>query len=270
MERRVLTGLDSAWTRRNRGTVLSLISEGGKRRLDGPHSVSFDEALEHIRACGQGAAVHALAIDQPLIVNNDTGRRPVEDVVAHVMGTFGSAVQPANRNKEMMFGSNAPIWPFLKALQEMGFAHDHHANDRTQAKGQFFFEVYPALGNLGLFPCFFARGMVPRYNPQRRTFDLEDWKRLCDEGMRFLQQHKIQCDWLNKARGLIAPTKRIQDQLDAVLCLCHALFWTGGNAGAVVGDMASGYMVIPSHRDLTALLRGHANDHGVAFWADAV
>jgi hypothetical protein len=30
--------------------------------------------------------------------------------------------------------------------------------------------------------------------------------------------------------------------------------------------MDTGYMVVPSRDDLTALLRNHANDHGVTFW----
>jgi predicted RNase H-like nuclease len=266
MGKRVLTGFDSAWTRRNRGAIISLMSEGKRRDLDGPHTVSFDQALAHIRKVGLGAEVHALAIDQPLIVNNATGRRAVEDVAAHVMGRYGSAVQRANRNKQMMFGDNAPIWEFLTALEKMEFRHKHHANERTVARGRFFFEVYPALGNLGLFQLFYARGMVPCYDPQRRTFNLNDWRLLCNQVGNFLQQRNVQCNWLNTAAALIAPAKRTQDQLDSIICLCHAMSWTGGECGVVVGNVETGYMVVPSHTDLTASLRAHANDHGVTFW----
>jgi predicted RNase H-like nuclease len=271
MEKRVLTGFDSAWTRGNRGSVVSLITEDGQHQLIGPHSASFDEAVEHVRSVTEGADLHALAIDQPLIVNNDAGRRPVEDVVSHVMGRFGSAVQPANRSKDTMFGSSAPIWSCLEAFRKMGFTHNHHAGDRMSASGRFYFEVYPALGNLGLFPAFYARGVVPRYNPQRRrTFDLDDWRLLTDAVMEFLEQHGVVCSWLMAARASVAaPRKQTQDQLDSVICLCHAISWTGGEPALVVGDMSSGYMVVPSHDDLTAHLVTHATSHGVAVWTPA-
>ena len=205
MGKRVLTGFDSAWTRGNRGAVVSLITEDGQRRLVGPDTASFDEAVEHVRAVTEGADLHALAIDQPLIVNNDARRRPVEDVVAHVMGRFGSAVQPANRSKDSMFGTSAPIWSCLNALRDMGFIHSPHSGDRMKASGRFFFEVYPALGNLGLFPVFYRRGTVPRYNPERGTFNLGDWRLLIDAVTDFLGQHGADCTWLGTAKGLMAP-----------------------------------------------------------------
>jgi predicted RNase H-like nuclease len=264
MGKHVLTGFDSAWTRGNRGAVVSLITEDGQHRIVGPDSASFDEAVEHVRAVTQGADLHALAIDQPLIVNNDARRRPVEDVVAHVMGRFGSAVQPANRSKDSMFGTNAPIWSCLDAFRNMGFTHNHHAEDRVNASGRFFFEVYPALGNLGLFPVFYRRGMVPRYNPdRRRTFNLQDWRLLIDAVIDFLGRHGAACAWLSTARALVAPRKQVQDRLDSVICLCHAIAWTAGEPALIVGDMTSGYMVVPSHDELTSFLITHANTHGV-------
>jgi predicted RNase H-like nuclease len=262
--------MDSAWTRENRGAVVSLITEDGKSQLDGPHTVSFDEALAHIQLANRGAELHALAIDQPLIVKNATRRRPVEDVVSHVMGKHGSAVQPANRSKQTMFGDGAPIWPFLTALEDMGFSHDHRANDRAEARGSFFFEVYPALSNLGLFWPFYTRGMVPRYNPQRRTFDPNDWQLLCSHVLSFVERWNVECDWLKRAMPLVSPSKREQDKLDAIICLCIAMSWTSGECGVVIGDFETGYIVVPSHNALTELYRKHSAVHRVPFWPQTV
>lgn len=182
------------------------------------------------------------------------------------MGAFGSAVQPANRKKQPMFGDSAPIWAFLNSLHKMGYSHDHRAYERLEASGRFFFEVFPALGNLGLFHVFYARRSVPRYNPQRRTFALDDWKLLSEQVQIYLQGYRIDCAWIVEAKALSTPSKQIQDQLDAMICLCHAMSWTGGKDGIVVGDMDNGYIVVPSHDELTVFIRALANDHGVEFW----
>jgi predicted RNase H-like nuclease len=112
---------------------------------------------------------------------------------------------------------------------------------------------------------------VPRYNPQRRrTFNLDDWRSLIDAVSDFLAMHGVLCTWLDTARASVeAPRKQTQDQLDSVICLCHTLSWVGGEHCVVVGDMASGYMVVPSHGDLTGLLLTRASDHRVAAWSPA-
>ena len=52
-------------------------------------------------------------LDQPTIVNNTTGQRPVENIVASAVSLRYGGMQPANTSKEEMFGTKAPMWKFL-------------------------------------------------------------------------------------------------------------------------------------------------------------
>ena len=58
-----------------------------------------------------------IAVDQPTVVPNDSGARPVESVVASLNGKLGSGVQPANRQRVEFFGNNAPIWRFIDRIK---------------------------------------------------------------------------------------------------------------------------------------------------------
>ena len=54
-----------------------------------------------------------ILLDQPTIVKNLTGQRPVENIVGSAISRRRGGMQPANTSKENMFGKDAPIWPFL-------------------------------------------------------------------------------------------------------------------------------------------------------------
>ncbi len=116
-----------------------------------------------------------MAIDQPTIVPNLTGSRPVDRVAASVISWVGGGVQPANRSKLGMFDDAAPIWRF-KA--DLGASDDALAARGAEA-GLFIAEVFPALALTSFEPAFCGRKLRPCYNPDRRkTFRLEDWHRV--------------------------------------------------------------------------------------------
>ncbi len=271
MTKHVLTGFDSAWTLNNCGAIVSLVAEDGRRQLNGPERADFRQALLHIEQVGQGAANHVVAIDQPLVVKNKTGSRPVEQAVSSLMGKFHSGVQPANLGNVRMFGNGAPVSCFLEALERLGYRHVRLPDDWDAADGRLYFEVYPALGNLGLFPNFYERvpRSVPKYNPMRRkTFRPEDWCLLCDEVSRFLEARRVRCDWLS-AMSVVkkTPQKADQDKVDALICLCHAISWAERAHLVVVGDLDTGYMVVPTHNDIANDLQTDAASKRVGFWS---
>ena len=69
----------------------------------------------------RGDGVTLVALDQPTIVPNAAGARPVERLAASLMGWLGGGVQPANTGRTGLFCPAAPIWRFLAAL---GATHD--------------------------------------------------------------------------------------------------------------------------------------------------
>lgn len=264
--RRVYSGFDSAWTGNNLGACASIIEEDGRLTLEGPFNVSFGEALTRLKKHNIPGTYHLLAIDQPLIVPNATGKRPVERAVSHLVGHCGGGVQPSNRGKANMFGSNAPIWSFL---QNFGGDLDP-ARSPNQSQGIFVIEVFPAIGNLGLIDKYFTRRRMPKYNPDRRnTFSIDDWKDLCAEIGSLFSQLGIQAGsaWCARASSLTSPNKADQDNLDALICALHALRWAthGFSASAMVGDLVSGYMVIPCDKNMRQVLEQDSLGNGVPF-----
>jgi predicted RNase H-like nuclease len=135
-------------------------------------------------------------------------------------------------------------------------------------------EVFPALGNLGLFPIFFNPRQlpsgriglsVPKYNPDKDNFSLPDWQLLCKCVSHLLAQRELACPWVASAATDRHPQKGDQDKLDALICLCIALHWTSGGPGCVIGDFRTGYIVVPTHPALRDKLQQSAQERDVAF-----
>jgi predicted RNase H-like nuclease len=73
---------------------------------------SFSEAEAIIRAETLEVGKSLIALDQPTIVPNLSGSRPVDKVAGALISWVGGGVQPANRSKLGMFDDAAPIWRF--------------------------------------------------------------------------------------------------------------------------------------------------------------
>jgi predicted RNase H-like nuclease len=150
-----------------------------------------------------------------------------------------------------MFGEDAPIWPFLercggsadplKPLSDIGV-----------------FETYPVLAiiALGWTLAGGSAGRLPKYNPTRKTFCLEDWRHLCG---------KVASAFRGRGLATLAavldeyssrpdrPRKSDQDCVDACLCLLVALHLAERQEDCLmVGDMETGYIVVPYATGLRA------------------
>src|SRR5215212_3635738 len=153
-------GFDSAWTDNPSapGAICAVVFENGRAtRFEAPRLVSFSGALAFIHSVRARADVTLVAIDQPTLVPNASGMRPVERVVASLISWVGGGVQPANRSKVGMFDDAAPIWSFLSRLD--GVEDPERA--RVADQGLFYFEVFPALALLSIEDSF-HRGLVLR------------------------------------------------------------------------------------------------------------
>jgi len=117
-----------------------------------------------------------ILLDQPTIVTNATGQRPVENLVASPVSLRFGGVQPANTGRSEMFGAEAPVWSFLR---KFGGASD----PRGRVVETLVVETYPVLALIALdwlLPDSRASGRLPKYNPDRRsTFSIADWQHVC-------------------------------------------------------------------------------------------
>ena len=113
----VIIGLDSAWADKASGAVCALVMDAdGTVGFKPSEVVSFDQALAFIEAESSLCNTCLIAVDQPTIVPNETGCRPVDRVAASVISFIGGGVQPANRSRRGIFDDDAPFWRFKARL----------------------------------------------------------------------------------------------------------------------------------------------------------
>jgi predicted RNase H-like nuclease len=243
----LIVGFDSAWTATNQGAVVGLIrhADGSFQLLGLPFVADFDAAERAIKAWQAEHAIERtiILIDQPTIVREATGQRPVENIVASAVSRRFGGMQPANTGRRGMFDEGAPIWPFLERF-------GGPADIRSCSRHTTIFETYPVL-------TIIARGWIlpderrlsgrlPKYNPVRRsTFRKDDWAYLCGKLSGFFRDCGVVtiADWIDSIQSINMPRKADQDCLDACLCLLVGLDIADGENCLVVGEQATGYIV---------------------------
>jgi predicted RNase H-like nuclease len=264
----IYIGFDSAWTdsRRAPGAICAVGSEG---RLPvvfiAPQLVSFDQALAFIRNLRSQDGCTLIALDQPTVVPNLTGMRPVERVAASLVSWRGGGVQPANRGKIGMFCDASPIWRFIA---ELGAIEDPE-QARVATDGLFLMEVFPALALASLESRFYGRLAGPRYNPGRmKTFRADDWTRVAEAAAQ--ESMTLGCSelaqWCRDSGNIAQPRKADQDMMDAALCTLIALRWRlqPRSDSLLLGDMTTGYMVLPASQVARERLIASARKYSVS------
>ena len=264
----IYIGFDSAWTDNPKapGAICAVgIEDSHPARFDAPRLVSFDQALTFIRHVRSDSGNTLIALDQPTVVPNLTSMRPVERVAASLISWLGGGVQPSNRGRLGMFCNASPIWPFLTALE----AVEVPEQARTAADGLYLMEVFPALALASLGAGFFGRLGGPRYNPGRRkTFRTGDWVRVAEAAEQ--ESRALGCEelagWRRDAGRIAQPRKANQDMMDSVLCVLIGLRWRLRPRGAslLLGDLATGYMVLPASLQVREYLTPPARKYSVA------
>lgn len=262
----VIFGFDSAWTDQNLGAICAIsFDRQGHCKFYEPRSANFDEARMFIEETRRDHAFSLVAIDQPTVVPNAEGSRPVDRVAASLISYVGGGVQPANRSKANMFGDGAPIWGFLsesKAVQDPFQA-------RAANSGHFLIEAFPALALPALRACFAQRKGAPKYNPaNKKKFRLEDWQSVSCVVLKKAEEFGIHelVEWANCMRALPKPNKSKQDLLDSSICALIGLIWRAAQpeASSMIGDTEKGYMVTPVSDRVRQRLKSAAAKAGVS------
>lgn len=262
----IYVGFDSAWGDRVPGAIAGAIIDGETVEFVEPHSVNFDQAIREVERLTTNTTDYLLvAIDQPVVVANQTGSRPVESVVRSVICSLRSAVQPANLAKADLFGNSSPFAGFKGRL---GASVDPMAA-RAASAGRYLVEAYPALALSSWVPEVWVRRSLVRYNPSnRRKFLLDDWQLVCRSVARIAECLEIAglSDWVKRLSTNAEPNKEDQDRLDACICLIVALSWRKrlkGQLMALIGDVDSGYIVSPVCENALSKLRPSAKERSV-------
>lgn len=260
-------GFDSAWTDnpKSPGAVCVIRMDGqGTRTMLAPEPASFARALAVIEGERAASRLCLVAIDQPTIVPNLSGCRPVDRVAASLISWMGGGVQPANRSKTGMFDDAAPIWRFKAQLA----AREDPEGARHAASGLFLIEVFPALALADFSTAFCGPKMGPRYNPaRRRTFRPSHWTAVVDAVAAFAAEAGVAgvSAWCAQQCWDERPRKTDQDRLDAVICALVGVHWLVAprERSVMIGDLSSGYMIAPAVHGIDGRLVGKAGQVGV-------
>ncbi len=183
-------------------------------------------------------------IDQPTIVKNPSGQRPVDNLASSPVSLRYGGMQPANTSKKAMFGEDAPVWKFLNLFGGPADLFEPLA-------GTYVVETYPVLAMIALdwmLSDVRRAGRLPKYNPVRKkTFSLTDWRHVCQLTLDEFKNRGLQqlSGWLDDAARISSPRKRDQDGVDACICLLAALYLAERRDCLMVGDQDTGYIVVP-------------------------
>lgn len=258
-------GFDSAWTATNSGALVGVVrrEDGTLCELGRPLVADYRLAEETILGWQADVSPGATTIllDQPTIVANATGQRPVENLAAAPVSRRYGGMQPANTGRRDMFGEGAPVWPFLSRF-------GGPADPASLPAASAVLETYPVLALIALewtLPDRRPTGRLPKYNPARRkTFDPADWQHVCERAAVELRRLGLADApaWLDEASRKASPRKQDQDCLDAYLCLIVALRMGEGSDCLMVGDLGSGYIVVPHGETLQRELEDRCRETG--------
>ncbi len=262
----LLIGFDSAWANKGPGAIAAYIfDEEISRAFHAPSLATFEAAADFIKGCAAAVEYVLIAIDQPTIVPNREGCRPVDRVAGSLISELGGGVQPARRagEGEAFFGDDAPIWRFLTRVM----AQQNPIQARTAAVGRFLIEVFPALALPAMIPEVWDRHRAAKYNPVGRGFDLADWALVSSGLAKYARKFGMWelADWADAQAHRKQPRKPDQDRLDAAICLAIAISWRRGSPddGIQSGDETTGYMVTPVSVATRAVLTRAAEKRGV-------
>ncbi len=261
----IITGFDSAWTdKKNQpGAIASIIQyANGERRWMEPRLATFSQAKTIICTLSEQSPFHFVVIDQPIVVRNQTGSRPVDKVAASLVSKLKGGVQPANRGKETMFGDNAPIWKLLSNLPHKQTPWQARKEGQINHKSvplKIIAECYPALALPGFIPFFFTRGKGAKYNPaNKKNFNIEDWVCICEFIENYAKEFDIKglSEWAQLTKVIKSPTKSDQDRLDGAICAVIGYHWYqyGTKKNVIIGDIQTGYVITPVIPSVTEIL----------------
>jgi predicted RNase H-like nuclease len=263
----LLVGFDSAWTASNSGAIAGCVrlDDGSLRELGEPGVVGYPAATDIIVEWQRqvDATSTLVLLDQPTIVKNAAGQRPVENIVSSAVSLRYGGMQPANTARTEMFGADAPLWRFLARF---GGAADPCRLDATTAV----LETYPVLLMIAMgwmLPDRRPTGRLPKYNPERRkTFSLSDWRHVCGRASAEFRRRGLPglSVWTDAVAERPRPQKSEQDRLDACLCLLVAIDLAAKEECLMIGNVETGYIVVRDAGDLREELAARCVDTGRA------
>lgn len=239
-------GVDLAWGQGIKPNRTGLAVLDGAGRLVESVSVRTDDEIAAFVERHDSSTVTA-ALDAPLVVPNEAGRRACEAQIGALFGRFGAGAYPANRG-------NPSFMPQPRGAKLAArFGWDMDPATRPRQGRRVCIEVYPHPAMVSLFPLDYV---IPYKAKSGR-----DLPALKAAFQRLLAGVESTCGQLlglaasarwTELRAIAAGAARkseldaIEDEIDAIFCAYLAWLWASDAAKMrVLGDFATGYIVTP-------------------------
>ena len=242
-------GIDLAWSSRNATGFSALKRNGDAANLICCCNLYTDEevidAIESIVTRKDDVIV---AVDAPLTVPNQAGRRPAETEIDEIFHQYGAGAFPCNRNLLTRYNNGIirgeAIVDRLRTLNIV-----HRAAIETRKQTRQVFEVYPHPAMVVLFRL----QHILKYKKKRRRQNAERMKAF-DHYQGHLQNLSNPPWSLNPTPFSeyrefgAADLKRYEDRIDSLFCsyLAFYYWWWGKERCSIYGNFEEGYIVSPT------------------------
>lgn len=244
----VVIGVDLAWSIRNRSGVAVVVPGTAGYVLESAVTAAGDaEILERIaHAAGAGPAL--VAVDAPLCVPNEAGRRRCERELSADYGARHAGTHSSNRARFARYGGVRGE-RLVGALAAHGFALRDGAHLPPRSRSVVEVYPHPALVNLLALPSSLKYKRKPGRSAEVRA---QAWRAL-KQGLRGFGRDEPALGGLeallreNDAESTGRASKDYEDRVDAVVCAyvgLHALHW-GSRGCRVYGSPAEGSILVP-------------------------
>lgn len=235
-------GLDLAWGPRNPTGVAVLAADGTLLLV--ASAVTDDEIMTLLQPYVLGPVV--VAIDAPLIVNNERGQRPAETALNKDFSALEAGAHPSNTNKpEFAQGARG-----MRLAKRLGL--DVTPLSREPRRGM---EVYPHPATISLFRL--PKTLKYKHKTGRSLESLRAAQQQLMQLMESLAEYEPSMHlgevplWVAlcgqvKAAKKKAQLKHVEDQVDAVLCAYLSMFVDQRPGDVTVyGDAVNGAIITP-------------------------
>lgn len=247
-------GIDLAWSYKNSTgiAVLELDKTGKMCTLVHYGLASTDEDIISILKKSVGNNDAFIAIDAPLIVPNETGRRPAEDIVSKLFRKYHAAPYPSNRKNMTKWSEEIRGEALSKKLEDNNFIHSPYLLNNSHPR--IFFEVYPHPSTISMFNI---DRIIEYKSKPNRSIDhkIKEFGKYLVHIKSFADKNKISLPKelfkKNISKLNLRELKDYEDTLDAVFCSFIAYYsWKNPKECLVLGDMKTGYILTPAKESI--------------------
>ncbi|MEO1392400.1 MAG: DUF429 domain-containing protein [Cyanobacteria bacterium J06634_5] len=233
-------GIDLGWQSRPSGLSCLSLSEGVLSLQSLDRKATLNEVLAWVDDVASGSEPAMIAVDAPTLIPNKTGMRSPDRLAHKYFGKYHAGCYPANLNRPFA----ARLVQFGLDLEARGFQQAPTITPQTL--GRYQIEVFPHPATIQLFNL----PQILKYKKGRLASRAKALEELRSHILQQLPQHTPPpiIETLPNIPTTGKALKAVEDQLDSIICAYVAAHWWywGLSQNWVIGDRASGYIVVPS------------------------